>query len=174
MTSRNWKDTAELLGVVAIVLSLIFVGIQLQLDRNVSIVEARSELTGRVISLSEMVSSGGDLWQRGLENEELSSVDELRFIAMAGAVRSHFFTLWVRWSRIGPVDPNLAPQSLAYALYAHPGLRRVIQSQAQFRRDRDSAFGSPVVGTEFYALVDRYLAELDASEIVPNRDYLFW
>jgi len=40
MKSTNWKDVAELTGIVAIVASLVFVGMQIQQDR----VHARAEL----------------------------------------------------------------------------------------------------------------------------------
>ena len=40
MKSTNWKEVAELIGIVAIVASLVFVGMQMQQDR----VHARAEL----------------------------------------------------------------------------------------------------------------------------------
>jgi hypothetical protein len=174
MKNTNWKDTAELLGIVAIVLSLVFVGVQLRLDRDVSIVDARGALTDRVINLTELISSREDVWKRGLDNEELSPMEEIQFIAMADAVRSHFFTQWVRWGRIGPVDPDIAPKSYAYALYAHPGLRRAMESDMQFRQDRESAFGSVSQGSGFDPLVDGFLLELEKSNNAPNRRYIFW
>ena len=69
MASNNWKETAELVGIAAIVLSLVFVGFQLLLDRQVSVVDARSGLTDRVISLTEIVNNDADVWKRGLDNE---------------------------------------------------------------------------------------------------------
>ena len=40
MPERNWKDFAELVGMAAIVASLIFVGYQLKQDRDIAIAEA--------------------------------------------------------------------------------------------------------------------------------------
>ena len=40
MKNKNWKDVAELIGIVAIVASIVFVGMQMQQDR----IHARAEL----------------------------------------------------------------------------------------------------------------------------------
>jgi hypothetical protein len=47
MKSRNWKDTAEHFGIVAIVMSLVFVGFQMRQDQVI----ARSELTSHSFDL---------------------------------------------------------------------------------------------------------------------------
>ena len=174
MASRNWKDTAELIGIAAIVVSLIFVGFQLRLDRDVSVVEARAGLTDRVINLTELINSNEDVWKRGLDNEDLTPGEEIEFLGLYDAVRSHIFTQWVRWSRIGPIDPNFAPQSLAYALYSHPGLRRVELSKQAFRRIRDSAYDRTAPINTFDGQVMDYLEELDRTRPEPTRQYLFW
>jgi hypothetical protein len=174
MTSHNWKDAAELTGIAAIVASLIFVGIQLQLDRNISVVEARSELTDRVIYLTEIVNNDADIWKRGLDNEELTPIEEMKFLGHYKAVRSHIFTQWVRWSRIGPVDPDYALETLAYALYSHPGLRRIHLSNNAHFEDRDSAFDREDPPSVFIGQVLALLQELDRERPEPNRQYFFW
>ena len=174
MGSKNWKDFAELIGIAAIVISLIFVGIQLQLERAVSVVEARAGLTDRVIYLTEIINDSDDVWKRGLDDEELSPIEEIQFLGMYGAVRSHIFTQWVRWSRIGPIDPNFAAQSFAYAIYSHPGLRRIHLLENSFQQDRASAFDRNEPFYDFVGLVEVYLAELDRSKPVPNKQYIFW
>ena len=55
MKTTDWKAVAELFGIAAIVISLIFVGVQLQLDRQVAVVEARGAMTDRVISLTALI-----------------------------------------------------------------------------------------------------------------------
>ena len=47
MKSKNWKDTAELFGFVAIAVSLVFVGFQMRQDQVI----ARSELTSHSFDL---------------------------------------------------------------------------------------------------------------------------
>jgi len=174
MASNSWKDTAELVGIAAIIVSLIFVGIQLRLERDVSLVEARSGLTERVIYLTEIINNDEDLWKRGLDNEKLTPVEEMKFLSLYNAVRSHIFTQWVRWSNIGPIDPDYAPEALAYALYSYPGLRRIHMSNEAFRRERESAFNRTTPVNDFDGQVLGYLEELDRAEPEPRRQYIFW
>jgi hypothetical protein len=174
MASNSWKDIAELVGIAAIVLSLIFVGVQLRLERDISIVEARSGLTDRVIYLTEIINNEEDVWKRGLDNEELTSVEEMKYQGLYKAVRSHIFTQWVRWGRVGPIDPDYAPENLAYALYSHAGLRRVHMDYASFTRDSESAFNRTTPANDFDGQVLDYLKVLDRTRPVPNRQYIFW
>lgn len=48
MRKTDWKDIAELVGIVAIVASLVFVGIQLRQDRTL----ARAELAAISMAIS--------------------------------------------------------------------------------------------------------------------------
>jgi len=43
MTSGRWKDLAELIGILAIVASLVFVGLQMRLDRQLATAALRAE-----------------------------------------------------------------------------------------------------------------------------------
>jgi len=176
MKNSDWKATAELVGIAAIVVSLVFVGVQLSLYRNVSIVEARAGLTDRVLNLTEIINDNEDVWRRGLDNDELTPAEEALFVGLYNAVRSHMLTQWVRWTRIGPQDPDVSPQSFAYALYTHPGLRRIHEAVVTFRQNRQSAFESDVATGfgEFDVLVNNYLQELDQSMPEPNTQYIFW
>ncbi len=48
MNGKNWKDTAELIGIAAIVASLIFVGFQMKQEQEI----ARAEALGGYIATS--------------------------------------------------------------------------------------------------------------------------
>ena len=174
MALNSWKDTAELVGIAAIIVSLIFVGVQLRLERDVSLVDARSGLTERVIYLTEIVNNEEDLWKRGLDNEKLTPGEEMKFLNLYNAVRSHIFTQWVRWLSIGPIDPDYAPESLAYALYSHPGLRRIHVSNTAFRQERESVFDHTEAVIDFDGQVLEYLEELDRAKPEPIRQYIGW
>ena len=51
MKSMNWKDIAELIGIVAIVASLIFVGLELQQSRKIAIADVYQQRTAMNIDL---------------------------------------------------------------------------------------------------------------------------
>jgi hypothetical protein len=174
MKSTNWKATAELVGITAIVVSLVFVGVQLRLDREVAVVEARAGLTDRVMNLSELIAGRKEVWLKGLDGSELSDTEEIEFRTMVTAVRSHFFTQYIRWNRIGPIDPRVAARSFAYELYAHPGLKRVVMARIQVWHAQSFAFGVQYQPSPFDQSVDIFLTELEESGVTPDRQYVFW
>ena len=91
MKSRDWKSYVELVGFVAIVASLVFVGIQLRQDQVI----ARSELTSDSFQL--MIELDQNLIDPGFANtfakmldrsEDLSTAEMVQIDSLLGTVRS--------------------------------------------------------------------------------------
>ena len=163
MKPRNWKDIVELAGIGAIVASLVFVGFQMQQDREIAIVDTYGSITESTENLAALIYDSADIWQRGLDSEELSSADRIKFFALAKAVRIHFASLYIRWIRIGPGNPDSVARSYAYALYIYPGLR-----QARAYYTQGLAAGNVPVQAHFSSArmersVDDFLEEYDDS-----------
>ena len=81
MKDTNWKDIAELIGIAAIVASLVFVGMQMQQDR----VHARAELGGgsfsnlAELSLELTSEEFAATFAKAIERpEELTSAEKLQ------------------------------------------------------------------------------------------------
>jgi hypothetical protein len=92
----NWQAIGaigELVGGLAVVLSLVYVGFQVrqnsrQIDQNsrqleATMYHASGEGFNRWWSLIARDEAVADLWKRGLAGEELSPTDKLRFNSMA-------------------------------------------------------------------------------------------
>lgn len=75
LKASNWKDVAELLGIVAIVASLVFVGLQIRQDRAIAEAQVFAEQDAVVIEMANLISANRDLWLRGLRGDELSAAD---------------------------------------------------------------------------------------------------
>ena len=71
MKFRNWKDAAELVGIAAIVASLIFVGLQMRQSGAI----ARSQMYGNDLANSlstyNAIAEHPDIWVRGKRGDEL-------------------------------------------------------------------------------------------------------
>jgi len=176
MNPRNWKDIVELVGIGAIVASLVFVGFQLQQEREIAVVDTYGSITESTENLAELIYDSADIWQRGLDGEELSSADRIRFLALTKAVRIHFASIYIRWMRIGPGNPDSVARSYAYALYIYPGLR-----QARADYTQGLAAGNVPVQAHFSSRrmeesVDGFLKEYDnsATPIPAEKTYVFW
>ena len=176
LKSTNWKDIAELVGITAIVASLVFVGMQMRQDQEIAIVETRGDSTAVAIELAGTLKGNGDIWKKGLDGSPMTDAERIEFLALVEAVQSHLFTQWVRRDRIGPVNPEGIARGFAYALYSHPGLRLAREKSRDWSRQEDEAFGLPTGGSGFGESVDEFLAQLDSEKppISEEKNYVFW
>ncbi len=176
MKTRDWKDGAELIGIAAIVASLIFVGMQLRQDQNIAITETRSAITESSGTIATLIQADRETWKRGLDGEELSAGDQIAFLAMTRAVENHFFNLHIRYRRFGNRDPVSTERRYAFALYMHPGLRQAYFQNIEFRKAVAAAFGQSWGSGIFHDSIQSKLRELDQNSPVvpPEIGYVFW
>lgn len=127
MKGPNWKTFAELAGIAAIVVSLIFVGYQLKQDRQFAetqvyadYLEGRSELYAAMNQYAEVLA-------RANSGAELSEVEA---IIIRNLVRhAHDHTVLLQWQFAAlrgrvPSYVNTPELDLAAFLYKNPGARR--------------------------------------------------
>ena len=160
MTSSNWKDVAEVLGVVAIVLSLAFVGIQLQQDQKIAGAQAYIDAASQITELNQLISENKDIWVRGLDGEELSKEDEVVFQSIYHALFVRKVAQWQRGIRLSAGDPKSSIHDFAYNIHNYPGLRRSYEQMITNLQEQASAFGRTIDEASFVAQVDAALAQL--------------
>ncbi|MCH9695521.1 MAG: hypothetical protein K0U72_13495 [Gammaproteobacteria bacterium] len=170
------KDWLEIIGMTAIVASLVFVGLQLQQDQRIAATETYGDVAGSSLHIAEILQGRGELWRRGLDGAELSAGEQIEFGALATAVEAWFVMNWSRSSRLGTSNPDAMVRDYAFALYCHPGLRQHHDSELDRVRQTDTAFGEPVEFGAFPLLVEDHLKRLASrSAAVPeSKSYIFW
>ena len=173
MRPINWRDVADLIGVTAIVASLIFVGLQLQQDRKLGIADITSARTESAVVLTQLVAENRELWIRGLDGAELSTGDEMTFFAIAETIETHLFEQWSNLNQIG--DGAFADDILrdyAYQVYSYPGLRRIWEEDGERLRAQESMS----LGNAFRAAVNKELADLESrGYVAPKKpNYVYW
>lgn len=158
----NWKDIAELIGIAAIVASLIFVGQQMRLDREIARADAWLQYSDSQISMSELINTHADVWLRGIDGDELSETDQLKFNQIAFAYLQKHGSRYARsvtGVRAGSADA--VAKSVAAELYHYPGLRRFAIERWKFNESfRGELSNLPQA-------VFLYLERYDAGEITP-------
>ena len=75
MKNHRWKETVELLGIVAIVASLVFVGLQMRQDHQIAYAEAFTNILSNKTEMVDLVNSNREIWQKGNAGAELSPQD---------------------------------------------------------------------------------------------------
>jgi hypothetical protein len=176
LKSTNWKDIAELIGIAAIVVSLVFVGIQLRQEQEIAIVETRGDSTAAMTGFADILKGNGDIWIKGLDGSPMTDGERVEFLALVEVVESQLFTQWIRRSRIGPTSPDGLARGYAYALYSHPGLRLAWEKNRDWSREEDEAFGVTTGGSGFFESVIDHFANLDSEKppISDEKNYVFW
>jgi hypothetical protein len=178
MKSNDWKTVAESIGIAAIVVSLIFVGLQLQQDRDLAQVSSYGSVAESTNGLSELIQGNSEVWVRGLNGEELNDSELAVFMSMIRAVEHRYMNFFVRWraSSNEALDPENHFRVFAYYIYMYPGLRKVFDDQINLDQLRSAAFGRPANGSPIYEMASPYLKQLDeaAPKIPINKTYVIW
>ena len=175
MKITDWKDVAELAGIAAIVGSLLFVGYQIKQEQGIAIADTYGGLVESTENIADLVDRNADLWRRGLDGEDLSEAEEIRFLVIAKAVQTHFSNFHIRWDWVGPVPPEIASRRYAYALYMHPGLRKA-REQGRSVFSGGVVRGGTTTSSRFEGEVDKFLAEFEGQKaaLPPEKIYVFW
>ena len=63
MTSnKNWRSLAELIGMVALIVSLLFVGLQMRQTNDIAYMDLDMAIVGIMAETSDVVASNADVW----------------------------------------------------------------------------------------------------------------
>lgn len=172
MTATSWKDIAELVGIVAIVASLLFVGLQLRQDRRVATLE--SLVAGQVteFEVSRLIGENSDIWVRGLSDQELTRADKATFEAIANAVFRLYANDYRASLELGDSGETTL-SSYAFFVYQYPGLRRKFYERAEAQTLRNRANEISWEVSPFVEMVDARLKQADANSAeVPAGNYV--
>jgi len=176
MKAGYWKDIVELIGIGAIVASLIFVGLQLQQEQEIAIVDTYGTVAEAGMNLSMQVGENMEIWKKALEGHKLTTEEYGVFIGLFTAVTIHYNHYYIRFLRIGPFSPDVVASEFAYALYIFPGMKPAYEEIAKYRLARDEArhMGGRLSG--FQSAVFSSLAKYEEEKPpVPDAKlYLFW
>ncbi len=176
MPKSSLKDAVELIGIAAIVASLVFVGLQIRQEQEIAIVDTYGELSQSNIELTFEIGEQMDLWKKGLGGENLTAEELDNFSVLTAAVTEYNQRVFIRWTRLGPIDPGVAASRFAFALYVFPGLRREWESSEQWGSHLDTARGNIQRLTAWESRVNGYLEQYDRENppMPTNKRYIFW
>jgi hypothetical protein len=93
MKPINWKEAAELIGIFAILASLIFVALQLRQEEELMQIEMRMAMVANSVSINESIIENADVWVRGNIGEELDPAEEVIHARLVNNVNDYMFHL---------------------------------------------------------------------------------
>ena len=187
MKGANWKDTVELVGIGAIVASLIFVGLQMRQEQEIARAQALGDyIAGRIDYLLGMTEYS-DILVKANSGAQLDAVEEHTLRNLVQLTEDHAFLEVLRQSQLGG-DLKTAELTFVSFLYRNPAARttwlqiaddmeryvdplRTTESLARTRASGSSAFRSRVKAhlAKLDTLYDRTKPD---SWLNPNRQGL--
>ena len=135
MKSRDWKDIAELIGITAIVASLIFVGLQMKQAQEIGNAERRMMRVANEIEVQNAINEHVDIWVTGLSGQELSETETVIFVNLVLTKSSYHQHLSSAAQNLGAdYGAQAQVREMAWCLYANPAARAVwVSKQEQTR-----------------------------------------
>lgn len=155
-TKFGLREWIEILGVLAVVASLLFVGSELRLTRSIARSEGYTEMAELERSLREFIAEHSEIWYKGCLAEDLDEEESVIFNSIAQSRIALGFTRWGRTGAgISTNNPDRIARQLAWNRYRYPGFDRAW-------RENESAQGFGV-RSNWAEAVDEQLELLAAS-----------
>ena len=125
MKSRDWKDIAELIGITAIVSSLIFVGLQMKQAQDIAQNEISLGVYSTGVEITNQISEYADIWIRGSRGDELDEEEALLFGNLMQNLNSQAYWSMGMRAQLGE-DERLWTEIYNFAriLHENPGARK--------------------------------------------------
>jgi len=130
LKNSNWKDIAELIGIAAIVASLVFVGIQLRQEQQIALSQINQADVASSAQIDLAIIENREIWLKSKSGDSLSDAERFTMTRLVMAL--------YRRARIEAVMRRSLGQSghspiidLAVDLHENPGARAIWEAQAQ-------------------------------------------
>jgi hypothetical protein len=123
------NDWLQILGIVGVIASLIFVGIQVRQTQSIGEGESATSFVEAVAATRGLVAAHSDTWVRGCKGEELSDSERSEFAHLVRAYGQIQYFAWLA-TRNGILEMDGAEIifSVAANIHRYPGFARMIQS----------------------------------------------
>jgi hypothetical protein len=131
MDSRKLNDWLQVIGLFGVLGGLIFVGMQLLLDRQVAVTDQIAQVVDGEQYWAELVAEYPDVWVKGISGATLSEIEAAQFEALATAFEVRYYAGWVRASQLGLQPARRFAREAAIDFSRYPGLMAFWQRRQQ-------------------------------------------
>lgn len=165
LKTTNWKDIAELIGIAAIVVSLIFVGLQIQQDREIATAQLFANYDNTILEWGGLISENHDVWSRGLKGKELDEAERAAFYTLGGTFFFKEGGRFVRARTMSSYSPSLVVDYVAQTIFKYPSLESVWRQQPFVLQQEAAGHIGPLA--DYVNGVERVLESLKSGETAP-------
>jgi hypothetical protein len=135
MDKEKVADWIQIVGLFAVIASLIFVGYELRQTGLVATEESLLSEEANVTSMQSLVVENADVWLRGCMGEELEPTERMVFTRIYHTYVFRQFYTWMRTREaISVGSGSLGVAHMAANLYRNPGFQREWRQHGEWRR----------------------------------------
>jgi len=129
MKKLDWKITAELVGIAAIVVSLYFLAAQLRISHDIAQSEISAAHNAALVEVNNSINEHADIWVKGNAGDDLSETELAIYRGLLEGVEEYHRLEWRHALRFERGTGTLSdPSEFAAFLYENPGARRIWSS----------------------------------------------
>ena len=164
MDSAKLNDWMQVVGIFAVVVSLLFVGLQMRQSQSIAMSEGALANAANSIDKNAAIRENSDIWLRGNAGEELDEDDEIVFQSVVRAALVADFMEITRLRRVGADDiADTLTADFSSFLFEHPGARKTWTEDRQTATKYRSLLvpGHYITDDEFSETVKSHLEQLD-------------
>lgn len=87
----DWKSYAELLGITAVVASLIFVGLELRQSQSIAEAEMHANNLANILEVHNAMINNAEIWKKGNADSELTPAEEEIYARLVTITNDRFY-----------------------------------------------------------------------------------
>lgn len=170
MDFKKFNEIAELVGMTAIVLSLVFVGLQLKQSQQIAIEEHTNFSNERQNAIRSLVVANAEIWHRACAGERLDPAGQVVAAKIYGAWIDHVmaeYGLRAEGVRQSERSQQRIVEEFAAQHWIYPGLMQLAQSRRKWHNGVVETSG---FGDEFVERVVSRGEDLRSNGIEPEID----
>ncbi len=173
MKTTNWKDFAELIGITAIVASLIFVGLQMRQEQKIALAEAYNSTLMSRFELSEAFKDDVGIWLAGSSGQELSDEERAKFELLVYQLNDNWFFMYTQLRQLQSEEElQFMVNRFARILYNNPGALEVWRANEAAYTENDLLFDSARPSQYWPDAVAESVSNLERKDVPRDRGAL--
>ena len=173
MDSQKLHDWLQVIGIAAVVASLIFVGLQIKQSDEIALAEVLESVAARAIEERTLIAAHAETWQKACLGEELTAEERLIAASLYMNYLQNNFNSWVRFQEtgIGGTGSQFLIDAYAANIHRYPGFKQIALSFGDWA-ELGARFESELA-SNYRTAVRQRMSELEELEPAPAADVMW-
>lgn len=171
MESSKLHDWLQIIGLAAVVGSLVFVGLQLKQADDIALAEVLENTTIRELERRAFTASHADIWRKACLGEDLNAEEQVIAGNLYFSYLQDNLNTWLRYKETGlggAINPRFLTDSYAANIHRYRGFRQMAEAWEDWAEIGVPANGDLVI--EFRTAIFQRIGELQEIEPNPTAD----